>query len=64
MTLDKFIDLMKSSAITQGVLSIVIVGGWIYMIVSGTPVPAAYEAVSGLVIGFFFGGKIQAAVQR
>jgi hypothetical protein len=63
MSWDKFIDLLKSSAVTQGVLSILVIGGWVYMIVAGVPVPPAFEAVAGLVVGFFFGGKVQARLQ-
>ena len=62
-TFDKILDLIKSSAVTQGILSVLVVGGYIYMIVAGLPVPPAYEAIAALVVGFFFGGKAQSAIQ-
>lgn len=61
---DKIIDLFASSAVTQGTLSVVLVGGWIYMLVAGIAVPDAYTLTVGTVIGFFFGGKLTAAAQR
>lgn len=59
---DKILDLLKSSAVTQGVLSILIVAGYLYLIITGTPIPGFLEGLVGLVVGFFFGGKAQAAV--
>ena len=59
---DKIIDLLKSSAITQGVLSILIVAGYLYLVIAQIPIPGFLEGLVGLVVGFFFGGKIQAAV--
>jgi hypothetical protein len=61
---DKIIDLFASSAVTQGALSIILVGGWIYMLAVGIAVPDAYTLTVGTVIGFFFGGKLTAAAQR
>jgi hypothetical protein len=63
-TMDKIIDLLKSSAVTQGVLSVLIVGGYVYMIIAQVNIPPSYDAITGLVVGFFFGGKVQAAINR
>lgn len=60
---DRIIDLFASSAVTQGTLSTLLVGGWIYMIVANVPVPGAYELATGAVIGFFFGGKVVTTAQ-
>lgn len=63
---DTFTDLLKSSVIMQGVLSLAVVGAWIYLLVAGLPVPDGLNNIVGLVIGFFFGSKLalQAAIKK
>ena len=61
---DKILDLLKSSAITQGVLSVLIVAGYLYLVIAQIPIPGFLEGLVGLVVGFFFGGKIQAAIHQ
>jgi hypothetical protein len=60
---DKFLDLLAKSVIMQSVLTILVVGAWLYMIVMGKPVPELLETVVGLVVGFFFGSKITGGMQ-
>jgi hypothetical protein len=61
---DKVFDLLQSSAVTQGVLSILIVGAYFYMLIAGIAIPSFVEGLVGLVVGFFFGGKVQAAITK
>jgi hypothetical protein len=60
---DKVLDLLARSVIMQSVLTILVVGAWLYLIVMGKPVPELLETVVGLVVGFFFGSKITGGMQ-
>jgi hypothetical protein len=60
---DKVLDLLARSVIMQSVLTILVVGAWLYMIVVGKPVPELLETVVGLVVGFFFGSKVTGGMQ-
>ena len=55
------VDLFKSSAIMQGLLSVAVVGAYIYMLVTGAEVPETLVVSVGLVLGFFFGSKLSLA---
>ncbi len=57
-------DLLREGVITQAVLTLLVVGGTIAMVVAGRTVPDDLWAFNGLVIGFYFGGKVQAQVAR
>ena len=60
---DKVLDLLARSVIMQSVLTILVVGAWVYLIVVGKPVPELLETVVGLVVGFFFGSKVTGGIQ-
>ncbi len=60
----KFLDLFQSSVITQSVLTIGIVGVWLYMMVAQITVPQQMETAVMIVVGFFFGSKYQQAVSQ
>jgi hypothetical protein len=60
---DKVLDLLARSVIMQSVLTILVVGAWLYMIVMGKPVPELLETVVSLVVGFFFGSKVTGGMQ-
>jgi hypothetical protein len=60
---DKVLDLLARSVIMQSLLTILVVGAWLYMIVMGKPVPELLETVVGLVVGFFFGSKVTGGMQ-
>jgi len=60
---DKVLDLLARSVIMQSVLTILVVGAWLYLIVMGKPVPELLETVVGLVVGFFFGSKVTGGMQ-
>jgi hypothetical protein len=60
---DKFLDLLAKSVIMQSVLTILVVGAWLFMVIDGKPVPALLETVVGVVVGFFFGSKVTQGIQ-
>lgn len=55
------VDLFKSSTLMQGILSVAVVGAYIFLLVSGNPVPETLVVSVGLVLGFFFGSKLALA---
>ena len=59
-----FVDLLRESTIMQGVITIMVLSVWLYMITIGASIPPALEHVCGLVIGFFFGGKYALAAMK
>lgn len=56
-----FWELFKESTIMQAVLSIMVVGAYIYLLIVGREIPTGFDLVVGVVIGFFFGGKLGVA---
>ncbi len=51
-------QLFQESVIMQGSISLLVIGLWGYLLVTGQEVPAELSAVVTLVIGFFFGSKL------
>jgi hypothetical protein len=62
--LEKFLDLLRESVILQGILTLSVCGVWLFLVASGKTVPDALTNIVGLVIGFYFGGKIQLAINK
>lgn len=54
-------DLFKSSTLMQGILSVAVVGAYIFLLVTGAEVPETLVVSVGLVLGFFFGSKLALA---
>ncbi len=52
------LDLFQQSVIMQGTLSLLVIGLWGYMVVTGQEIPAELSALVTLVVGFFFGSKL------
>ena len=52
-----FWQLLKDSVITQSVLTIAVVGVWLYMVAAQITVPTNLTEVVLMVVGFFFGTK-------
>jgi len=59
-----FYDLLRESVIFQGLITIIVLGVWAYLLISGRPIPDTVQLLSGTVVGFFFGGKYAQAVSR
>lgn len=60
----KFLELLQSSVITQSVITIGVVGAWLYMTIAQIPIPISMENVVMIVVGFFFGSKYQQAISQ
>jgi hypothetical protein len=58
-----FWDLFAESVIIQGILALFTVGAIIVLLFMGREVPKELWALSGIIIGFYFGAKTQQAVQ-
>ncbi len=51
-------QLLQESVIMQGLISLLVVGLWGYLLATGQEVPSELSAIVSLVIGFFFGSKL------
>lgn len=60
----RFWDLVKSSVIIQGTVTLMLVGTTCYLYAVGQPVPPELLGLDGVVLGFFFGAKMQQAMTR
>jgi hypothetical protein len=58
---DTFWGLLRESVIFQGVLVLLLGIAYVYMLVSGMAIPADFSQLMGVVVGFFFGGKVATA---
>ena len=54
----KFWELFQQSVIMQSVLTVLIVGAWLYLVITGQNPPTQLNDLLGLVVGFFFGSKL------
>ena len=48
----------------QGLIGVGTVGAIVYLAVVGKPIPEALAGIAGAAVGFYFGGKAQAAIAR
>ena len=62
--MDKFYDLLRESVIFQGILVVMVSGTVCYLYATGQDVPKELLIIFGTIVGFFFGGKVPAAVAR
>ena len=58
-----FWDLFKQSVILQGILTLALWGTVIYLVIVQQPVPDLIAMGATSILGFWFGTKVQAAVQ-
>lgn len=59
-----FVDLLKSSALIQGALALVLVGSLVYQIVSGVEPSNTLLIMANVVLGYYFGTKSQQGLQQ
>lgn len=57
----KFWELMEESVIVSGTIALSCVGSVVYLSCSGKLIPDILVNVTMIVVGFFFGGKVQQA---
>lgn len=53
-----FYDALRESIITQAVITVIVVAAWVFLEISGKPVPQDLTQVLFIVIGFYFGSKV------
>lgn len=53
-----FIDLLKSSVLTQGMITIIVLVIWGILTINGREIPTDVSTLVMLVVGFYFGSKI------
>lgn len=59
----RFWDLVKDSTIIQGLITLSVIGVTCYLWATGQPVPQDLWTADGIILGFFFGSKVQAAIK-
>ena len=59
--MERFWDLFAESVIVSALIALSCVGALIYLAVTGKPIPDILVNVTMIVVGFFFGGKVQQA---
>jgi Na+/H+ antiporter NhaC len=61
---DKFWELLKESVILQAVLALLFACAVCYLYVTGQEVPQELTSLLGIIIGFYFGSKVQGQVNE
>ena len=62
--MDKLLELIRESVIIQGILTLALVGAAIWMMLQGKEVPKDLWSLVILVIGFYFGSKVENTKMR
>ena len=59
-----FVELLKESVIMRGILAVIVVGVASYLVIVQQAVPEWFVGLAGAIVGYFFGSRPDAAVQR
>jgi len=51
-------EALRESIITQALITVAVVGVWLYLIATSQPIPPELSGILTLVIGFYFGSKV------
>lgn len=57
-------SLLQQSVIISGLLALILVSSVCYLAVTGGPVPDVLHNALGLILGFFFGARMQSSIGR
>jgi hypothetical protein len=57
--MQKFWELLEKSVVTQGIITIALIGVVTYLVVAGRAIPEGIMEALFLVLGFYFGGKVE-----
>jgi uncharacterized membrane protein AbrB (regulator of aidB expression) len=57
--LHKFLELFRESVITQSILVLLLFSAILYCVIAQIEIPQALTTWGGVIIGFFFGSKMQ-----
>jgi len=60
----KLLELLEESVIVSGMIALGTVSTILYLCIKGAPIPDVLINIGMIVIGFFFGGKVQAAQSK
>lgn len=55
--MDKFWALLDKSTIISGFIAVAVVGGVVYMAITGQEIPELLGNAALIIVGFFFGSK-------
>jgi len=58
------IELLRESVLIQAVITLIVVTGVVYLYASGRPVPQELWSLVSLIIGFYFGSKVERQAQE
>lgn len=64
MKAKQFWDLVKTGVITQSLATVMVLGVTLYLLATGQPVPNELWTINSLVLGYFFGAKLQAVASN
>jgi len=59
-----FWELFKSSVIVQAIIALMLLGTICYMYATGQSVPENLITFFGVVLGFYFGSKVQTSIMK
>ena len=59
--MEKFAELLEESVIVSGLIALMCIGSVCYLAIMARPVPDVLINIAMIVVGFFFGGKVQQA---
>lgn len=62
--MQKFWELLQSSVIVQGSVTLALVGTVCYLAIVGREIPEYLVAATGLAMGYFFGSKTQQRIDK
>jgi len=59
-----FWELFKSSVIVQALIALILLATICYLYATGQEVPGQLTTFFGVVLGFYFGSKVQTSIMR
>lgn len=59
----RFWDMVRDSTIVQGTITLGVVGVTCYLWATGQPIPDDLWTADSIILGFFFGAKVQQAIK-
>lgn len=62
--MSRFWDLFKASVIVQALIALVLLVTICYMFATGQEVPGQLQNFFAIVLGFYFGSKVQTSIMR
>lgn len=62
--MDKLFDLLRESVLVQGLLALSVIGVVLYLAVQGKEIPRDLWGLTALILGFYFGSKVENAKMR